>query len=1396
MKYEAKISTADLGGDDRYLMYVSTDKPVYREGETFYLRIVLLNAKDNTPCVDRANDPLTINIQSSRGDSVYESTVNSCDSSAGFEWTIPADMPGGQYTAVVNSHMLGAPRAQRSFDIRAYRSPRLKTQIEFLREGYGPGDQVNAIVKVSRAEGGFPDGAKVSVVARVDGHEVFNKAGYEVAADGICQAAFPLPESIATGDGSLSFVIEDGGVVETATRTIPILLQTLEINFYPEGGDLVADLSTRVYIQANRPDGKPADIQGRIVELVDGKPTGVEASSVRTVHEGRGIFSLLPDRDTAYALLIDSPCGITRHFVLPEVKNSGGVIMGVRQTYKYDDAIEIYAAATADTPVAQITLHKREVLIDSFHAQASVVPPVRRCIEEYYAFDGKDSEGVLIVTAWDAAGRPLAERLIYREPRFAVNVQINVADGPLVPGASVTLDILTTDENARPVEAVVGISVTDDAVLEMIEKREQAPRLPVMVYLENEVEDLADAHVYLDADNDQAAEAVDLLLGTQGWRRFILLEYAQIKAAHPECADQVLANKQADSVLLDGGSIDFDYVASAMPVAAGIPQDWDDDTVFSAGDPDGEPEGDYDFISGTPFVEPTSVYRGPPDEPAPVDVWVQPDAYSTLGDSWDEPVAESDQSAVVVSYADDFALDPFADEEVLLEEDFLNEQLAMSTVLQPANYVREYAHRVRDNRKPNDRTDFTETLYWNAGVHTDLRTGKAQLNFDLSDSVTTFRVMADAFCRNGALGSNDLLINSVEAFYIEPKMPLMVTAGDVIELPVALVNASSEDIETVSLLARGEGLDIDQVDGVSISAGERIRKIVRIVARSPGVFTLNLSAAAGEYTDTVTRTLTVRPCGFPVALNYAGLIDAESDFNQKITLPDAIEPGSLMAQMKVYPSPIASMEEALNALLCEPCGCFEQTSSATYPLIMVLQYFISHEGIDPDKIVKTGQLLNQGYNKLLSYESSSYGYECFGGDPGHEALTAYALMEFVDMSQVMSVDESMVTRTRNWLLERRDGKGGFKRSDNSQYKFGYAPELTTTAYIIWALLESDVDAGLLQLEIDGLKEQTFKTNDSYVMALAANIFYISGDNDAAITLSTRLIKALNKAGSADNASTSITCSGGEALELETTSLVLLALLKDNDRWGAQIEVSMKWLFEQSKAGRFGSTQSTALALKVINIYDALSATPKQAGSVQLFVDDRPFGAPVVFEKDTKGVIALPDFSAAIMPVATSSSHSTGLKMTKGSKMPFALEIVYNTPLPVSSDGCELALQTRFCNAEVTEGEPVEMAIELQTANKNVPTPVVITGIPAGLEVRHEQLKELVDANRIDAYEVIDNELVLYWRGLKAKDKCVIPVMFNAAIPGTYTGAASCAYLYYTAELKIWTAGQKVTVNAR
>src|SRR5204862_1529492 len=124
--------------------------------------------------------------------------------------------------------------------------------------------------------------------ARVGGEEPWRG---ETSVDGFgnAGATFKPPAAIARGEGVIAMVIQDGGRVETATKTIPILLQTVDLAIYPEGGDLIAGLPNRVYVEGRTPAQKPADMAGVIVNAA-----GKEVAKFRTEHEGRGRFSFTP----------------------------------------------------------------------------------------------------------------------------------------------------------------------------------------------------------------------------------------------------------------------------------------------------------------------------------------------------------------------------------------------------------------------------------------------------------------------------------------------------------------------------------------------------------------------------------------------------------------------------------------------------------------------------------------------------------------------------------------------------------------------------------------------------------------------------------------------------------------------------------------------------------------------------------------------------------------------------------------------------------------------------------------------------------------------------------------------------------------------------------------------
>ncbi|WNG58685.1 A-macroglobulin complement component [Archangium gephyra] len=1330
----ARADTDSLGGPDRYLTTISTDKPLYRPGEQVMARGLLLEARRHTPF--RYPVMANVEIRGPKGDVVTSTRVGGDTSVWGYSWTIPQDMAGGEYTLRVSYPQTGDAPAERKFDVRAYRAPRLKSQIEFLRDGYGPGDTVTATLDVKRAEGGVPSGARVTATALVDGATAAQVTGV-VDARGLCTVSFKLPGRIERGEGSLAFAIEDGGVVETAAKTIPILLQTLDLTLYPEGGELVAGLPSRVYFQALTPAQKPADLSGAVINLA----TGEVVAPVRSEHEGRGRFELTPKAGVKYALRIDEPSGIRGPFPLPEVKPRGAVLRASEDVIPAGQPV-VLTVGLSGVKQAKVTLSQREVELAS-----SRVDPNERII-----LDPKDADGVLIATVWDADGRPLAERLVFRQPAKALSIELKANKPRYVPGDRVELTARTT-RGGKPVPALVMLTVTDDAVLELIEKRDQAPQLPVMVLLEPEVKELADAQIYLDEKNPKAKRAVDLLLGTQGWRRFALADAEQFLAQHGELARRALAVRMPlpPQPVFEGAVVE-EMAGAPPPMPAAVPQ-------------------------AAPV--PNAV-------PAPEPVMAPPPAAVAA-----KPVAPAHKVAAERRARKEAP----RQQEIAADREMPAEEIAAAgMVMEPWVYFREYAHTVRPGRKAGDRVDFTETLFWNAGVRTDEKTGEVRVSFGLNDSVTSFKAFAGAVGNDGALGSAVATIESVQPFYVEPKLPLEVTSGDVIQLPLALVNGTSETLKGAAVKVGLSGdVKASSLGAMNLAANERARRILELqVGAQSRPVDVTLTASAGNYVDTVKRTLSIKPNGFPIRASFGGLLSSRQPVVHTVTLPANHVRGSVKTSIAVYPSPLANMTESLARLIQEPSGCFEQTSSTTYPMTMAQQYFQTHSGVSPELVASAREKLETGYKRLVGFECSEKGYEWFGENPGHEALTAFGLMHFSDMKQVRDVDAAMLERTRAWLLKQRDGKGGFERKRRALHTWIEDSD-TSNAYILWALLESAdkpaEQARELSKEVGALKAAAIKSKNSYVLALAANVMALAGEGAEARKLMERLAEKQGKTGVVEGGTQSIVGSMGETLQIETTALAVLAWLREPAHAG-NVERSMRFLADSCEGGRYGSTQSTVLALRAIVAYDQARGAKRAPGSVRVYVDGRPVGGAVKFDGKTQEALKLPDVSELV----TAGERKIELRMEGGSEMPYSIEVTYNALVPASSPDTRVDLEVALAKTALTEGEPTEARVWVTNrSDQKLSTTVAIFGVPGGLEVRHDQLKELVKKHTVDSYEVIGRDVVLYWRGMEPRKKLEVPLSLIAAVPGTYTGPASRAYLYYADDHKIWRDGLKVSI---
>ncbi len=746
------------------------------------------------------------------------------------------------------------------------------------------------------------------------------------------------------------------------------------------------------------------------------------------------------------------------------------------------------------------------------------------------------------------------------------------------------------------------------------------------------------------------------------------------------------------------------------------------------------------------------------------------------------------------------------------------ELLGIDVIETPATVVlREYAHQhpTRTKEQEGIRSDFAETVYWHpALVFPD---GKVDVDFDLSESTTQFQVRVLAHSLDGRLGTKTFEFASKLPFTLSPAVPFEVTATDKILLPIDLKNDTTR-ASNVELSATLEGLkrvDAGKVEVALKAKDQQVetgRGFMTLMA-ADGVVTgdakITLRGKSDAWTDAVSRSLKIAANGFPVENSVSGLLEKYAEHD--VELPASWVPGTLKLHVGVYPSTMSDLQKGLEAMLREPGGCFEQTSSSNYPNIMILSYLKEAKLSQPELEKHAKAMLERGYGRLISFEcrdpqaNVKKGYEWFGDTaPAHEALTAYGLLQFRDLARIMPIDEEMVKRTEKYLLDQRDGKGSFKRNSRAIDSFGRAPGHITDAYIVWALAESGTTADLV-LELKTLREKVADQKDKkdpYFVALVALGHLHTGHTKEGLELLGELKALQQKDGKLVGSDQSITGSRGRDLEVETTSLALLGWLKANraDLFQPNVKKAIEWIGQQRGGmGGFGATQSTILALKAL-IAHTKDKKAVNAGEVTLQIGDKT-AVKTAFPKDASETITLALADATDLKPG---KNKVRLAITGGSDLPYTLAWSYQTLKPVNPAKSPVTLVAQLERPEAKEKESMKLKVIVKNeSGKDQGMTMAIVGLPAGMTIppRQDELKDLMKLRNNDSqpgvisyYEIRGRELVLYWRAMKSAEQVEVNLTLNCSIPGVYSGPASRAYLYYQPDLKYWAEPLQVSIQ--
>lgn len=1425
------------------LTRITTDKPLYRPGDAVRVRVLTLDRLKLTPA---GHVTVHVKLRDAHGNVLAESDLRSLDGVAAWTGALGTEAAGGTYTLVVEHPLHLFPRTEQTFQVRAYRAPRLTFVTDLDRDSYAPGDSGTLALEVARAAGGTPSEGTVDAALSVDGDEI-SREHYDLPADGKLSVPFRLPPNIDQGRASLALVATDGGDVDAHVVRVPVTLDRLDVTLFPESGDLVAGLPTRVYFKAEDPAGKPAHVEA---ELVD--DTGEVVARGATEFAGMGVFALTPQVGRTYSLRAVEPSHITLRGDVPTVHADGVALTSKSDVQPAGAPVRVTVASTRSGP------HTVTASIRGFEVARTKVALLPGRAADVDLTPITDVGGTVRVTVSDPDGNPRAERLFARAALHRVNVEITTDRPVYAPGDRVEAGVQATDENGRPVQTVLGVTVADLAVRRLADDRDTA-NLPVHFLLGESVERLEEAALF--TEGPQVAHATDLLLGVQGWRRFVWTDLATWTKDRPERVARLepvvpqvesleadIAEKsrqgvrravrhaderigQAVGVAVAGllflipllmavtgirgghklrATIGVSalglYVVliAAMPFAArnvmetaamapGAAMDVGAERWLGEGEIAVEDKLDVEHVlegltSGDDVPELAQVDAG--DAARLAGRVRQGDGRFIRREgpiTFDRGPPLSDTRGFDFTHRGLNDAGPGAGEPGFAAGGGGSGD--RSSWYRERAYP-EYAH---EHTSDGARSDFTDVLYWIPYLRTDAQ-GRATFAFDTSDRLSTFELTADASDERGALSTNVAMLVNRLPFSLSPKVPAELTEGDALSLPIAVANgtASAMDV-TVSLAVDGAAGERtgDPQRRLSIVADGRGRALYDVTAAAPGTFTLSAEGRGpGGLTDRTLRDVHVARRGYPMEISAGGRVGRDAD-TLALLMPQQFDRSSLDGAVRLFPSALSALVEGLDGLLREPTGCFEQTSSSNHPNVLVLRYLEKNGLAEPALARRARDLVAQGYDRLRGFECPGGGFDLYGNDPGDAALTAYGLMQFADIAEVHDVDPELLQRVRDWILARRDGRGGFVRPERN---WGPTAEVFD-AYTVWALTEADARADVAK-ELATTIARAEKDKDPYVVALAANAAASRGD--AALPRLLRLLSDAQKDdGSIVGATTSVMGSGGDNLAVETTSLAVLAWVRDAD-FVSNADRALRYLASQRDgSGRFGATQATVLALRALIAYSDVAGERSVSRRVTVRVNGEEIDTLDVPVRSLRVPSVEGGFLDALRPgvnrielVAHDAAGGEGA-------IPWSVSVRYTTDLPPSSPGCALRIGTRLDRDHVDEGELVTASVRV--ANRTaaaVPTPLVRVGIPAGLEPVTKSLDRLVDEKTIASYEVRPREVTLYFRDLSANSDTTLPIDLIAAIPGRFEGPASQAYLYYTDDLRVWTKPLRVTVVAR
>ncbi len=259
------------------------------------------------------------------------------------------------------------------------------------------------------------------------------------------------------------------------------------LQFFPEGGNLAAELPSKVAFKAVGTDGLGLNVKGVVVDN-----SNKEIAKITSTHSGMGVFSFIPEGGKGITLAVnnDDPAKVSI-----EIKSNRAYY---KENLNKDLNLLIYSAGNFQTVKTKLT-----------DAILGLDLPSKTF-----------KTGVLQVTLLSETGEPLNERLAFIQNPDLLNIAVNTDKSVYNKRENVQININVKNKDGDPVNGSFSAAVIDESKI-LVEEDSENTILSYLL-LSSELKGYIEKPNYYFADVTKNTRSdLDVLMLTQGYRRFV-----------------------------------------------------------------------------------------------------------------------------------------------------------------------------------------------------------------------------------------------------------------------------------------------------------------------------------------------------------------------------------------------------------------------------------------------------------------------------------------------------------------------------------------------------------------------------------------------------------------------------------------------------------------------------------------------------------------------------------------------------------------------------------------------------------------------------------------------------------------------------------------------------------